>query len=369
MFCYNIHELINIIVHGTGSLSKHLGVQFGSFARGTARRTGQAGKIEIEIGPVTRGNVLLGRRSKDCYQRDHERFIILRGGGALALDGTSRMTEQRRIHVEDQTSTGLVMLVIETLIRMNAIDLKVVLLHAAAVAKRGKAVLIPAWQSSGKTTACLALVNHGYDYLADDRVWVKHDGEVLSYPRYIRLNRSNVHIFSNLLSLRQRLQYILHRGFEDLCIKVKALGNSLILRKLVQSGYFLPDISEPLNKLVPSARIVNSAKLKAFLFLQKSRDPYGSTSKLSAEGISDILGHINFYEWNHELMLHATAHDLLFPECEAWVPEVYAFQDEERIIIRELTENPIRRNLNVPFEQALLPPSVLSEIDGFIDGI
>lgn len=367
MVYYNIHSLICLIVNGRGSLNKNLEVQFASFAVDKSQPTKETEKIEIEVTPIPRGNILLGKLSKDCYQRDHERFIIMRNGAALELDGTKKLIEQRRLRIEGNANIGLVMLVTEALIRLKVIDRKVVLLHAAAVAKRGQAVLLPAWQSSGKTSACLALVKHGFDYLADDRVWVGLGGKVLSYPRYIRLNRSNIHLFSNLLSSRQRLQYLLHCGFENLFLKVKTAGRSQVLKKLVQSGYLLPDIAEPLKTLAPTARVVDSAQLKAFLFLQKSGDPYGRTSKLSAEVMSDYLGRINFYEWNHELMLHATAHDLLFPDSEAWVPEVYAFQNQERIVIRDLTENPIRQGLNVPFEQALFPPSVLSEIDGFID--
>lgn len=52
-------------------------------------------------------------------------------------------------------------------------DLPAQLVHAGAVAKEEKGVLITGPSGSGKSTSCLALLRSGYQYLGDDYVWVE----------------------------------------------------------------------------------------------------------------------------------------------------------------------------------------------------
>lgn len=59
-------------------------------------------------------------------------------------------------------------------------------LHAGCVARDGKAVVFAGHTGSGKTTACLNLAINGFDFLAEDRCFVRAAGgrvAVLGYPR------------------------------------------------------------------------------------------------------------------------------------------------------------------------------------------
>ena len=156
MVRYNLHNFIYLTVKGAGPLFKNLELQFSRCAFDASQILDERENLEIEISPILLGNLLLGKLSKDCYHRDRERFIIMRNGAALELDGMQKIMHQRRLRIEGHSDIGLVMLMIEALIRFKVIGHRVVLLHAAAVAKMGQTILLPAWKSSGKTSACLA---------------------------------------------------------------------------------------------------------------------------------------------------------------------------------------------------------------------
>jgi hypothetical protein len=60
------------------------------------------------------------------------------------------------------------------------------LLHAGAVVKGGRAILLPGKSESGKTTLTLGLMNHGYNYLTDEVSAIHHKTlEVAPFQRPI----------------------------------------------------------------------------------------------------------------------------------------------------------------------------------------
>ena len=59
--------------------------------------------------------------------------------------------------------------------------------HGSAIAKNGKAIVFVGESGSGKTTLSLLLAQKGFQYLGDDRVFIKN-GEVFSYPKPIHLS-------------------------------------------------------------------------------------------------------------------------------------------------------------------------------------
>jgi hypothetical protein len=64
-------------------------------------------------------------------------------------------------------------------------------IHASAVEKDGRAVLIPALSGRGKTTCCLALVRSGYKSLSDDRPFLRErrgDSAVEALPFWDRFD-------------------------------------------------------------------------------------------------------------------------------------------------------------------------------------
>lgn len=72
-------------------------------------------------------------------------------------------------------------------------------LHAAAVARDGLAVVLPATANSGKSTLATALVAAGFDYLSDEAAAIDLDtGEVLAHPKPITLDPGTQALFPGL---------------------------------------------------------------------------------------------------------------------------------------------------------------------------
>jgi hypothetical protein len=81
-------------------------------------------------------------------------------------------------------------------------------LHAAALERNGRAVLIPGDSGRGKTTCCLSLLRAGYRCLSDDHPLVRHNGvgpEVLSFPVKIDVTESSLAFFPELVAAKERL--------------------------------------------------------------------------------------------------------------------------------------------------------------------
>lgn len=61
-------------------------------------------------------------------------------------------------------------------------------LHAAALSRRGRGLLLPAPAKGGKSTLAAALVHEGWTYYSDDLAIIRiRDGKLLSFPRPIDL--------------------------------------------------------------------------------------------------------------------------------------------------------------------------------------
>lgn len=71
----------------------------------------------------------------------------------------------------------------------------VLILHAAAVAKNDRAVILPAPPGSGKSTLCAALVNRGWRLLSDELTIIRLDtGEVSGLARPVNLKNSSIEV-------------------------------------------------------------------------------------------------------------------------------------------------------------------------------
>jgi hypothetical protein len=74
-------------------------------------------------------------------------------------------------------------------------------IHASAVEKEGRGVLIPAQSGGGKTTCCLALLWGGYRSLSDDRPFLRGRAdlvEVLSFPDRFDVTETTISFFPDL---------------------------------------------------------------------------------------------------------------------------------------------------------------------------
>jgi len=66
-------------------------------------------------------------------------------------------------------------------------------LHAGAVERDGRAILLSGSSGSGKTTIALSLLSRGAHYLSDEAVFVSSDGRVRGLPRALALKAGRSH--------------------------------------------------------------------------------------------------------------------------------------------------------------------------------
>lgn len=72
------------------------------------------------------------------------------------------------------------------------------MLHSAVVEKNGKAVLLPAWPGSGKSTLCAALVFRGWRLLSDEFGLIRPGTHaMIPFPRCIPLKNESIAILSD----------------------------------------------------------------------------------------------------------------------------------------------------------------------------
>lgn len=78
-------------------------------------------------------------------------------------------------------------------------------LHAAGLARDGKAILFPGRSGSGKSTLTLQLVRSGYGLLSDDTVLLKSRGDrinAMAFPEEINVNEDAVDFFPELTKVK-----------------------------------------------------------------------------------------------------------------------------------------------------------------------
>ena len=69
------------------------------------------------------------------------------------------------------------------------------MLHSAVVERGGRALLLPAWPGSGKSTLCAALVNRGWRLFSDEFGLVRaEDGKLIPLPRPMPLKNRSIDV-------------------------------------------------------------------------------------------------------------------------------------------------------------------------------
>lgn len=72
------------------------------------------------------------------------------------------------------------------------------LIHASALSSGGSGVLIAGSGHVGKTTLALQLAKRGFAYYGDDLTIIQKEGQILSYPEPIRLEKQHLLLFPEL---------------------------------------------------------------------------------------------------------------------------------------------------------------------------
>ena len=156
------------------------------------------------------------------------------------------------------------------------------LIHAAALAKDGKGVLIPGFTRSGKTTLSIALLRGGFQFLSDDRPFLKKNGEgfeLLAFPEALDVTDQTISFFPELRSSlnpisksdRHKKEFSVDKVYPNTIVNAcrpKILLFPNIVDKEISQIRPLPKI-EAIQKLLPHSLLVFEEKAaeKQFQFL------------------------------------------------------------------------------------------------------
>jgi len=223
--CYNIHDWLKIRISSLSwHLIKALNCQYSYFESEDPLDP----DIDVEIGDFVPD-------LKGCYSLDHKYFI--KKDFIYFEDNDKKLRwkvqieglEQDKIRIKYFTSKRvyvkypwmlfpdliLHLYVLQPLLEMRLFKKRLMVLHAGAVHRNGRAYLIAGRGGAHKTNFVLELMKKGYDYISDDTIIL--DGkEVFSFPHsislfdfiYRYLGREEMNLIEKM-----RLFMFLRRGF------------------------------------------------------------------------------------------------------------------------------------------------------------
>jgi hypothetical protein len=124
--------------------------------------------------------------------------------GMLVLDpqngvGAGWFPDPSSIH-PDILSNFIFLIGLSELVRSRGLYL----IHAAALARDGKGLLIPGFTGSGKTTLSIALLREGFRFLGDDRTFIKKEADglkLLAFPDELDVTEKTLFSFPEMKDL------------------------------------------------------------------------------------------------------------------------------------------------------------------------
>lgn len=143
--------------------------------------------------------------------------------------------------------------------------------HATALAKNGRGVLIPGASGRGKTTCCIALLRAGYRYLSDDHPLIREDPsgiELLCFPEKIDVTCRTIELFPELREARNDLR----QGIQKRYFHVDEFYPQAVIDASRPSVIVIPEINaEPRSRLMdlPKAKALEEMLTHGLLVFDK----------------------------------------------------------------------------------------------------
>ena len=143
------------------------------------------------------------------------------------------------------------------------------LIHAAALARNGKGLLIPGFTGSGKTTLSIALLREGFRFLGDDRTFIKKETDglkLLAFPDELDVTKETISSFPEMKELPQdafklgprKKKFWVERVYPDSIVNI-SVPKILLFPKIVQKEESqLQPLSkaEAVGRLLPHSLLV-----------------------------------------------------------------------------------------------------------------
>jgi len=262
---YNIHNIVTFVIKRTPSLAhkifSHLDMEYDYFKV----KHLDAPDMTVTIGDFTPD-------LKDCYLVDNkyyikDDYIYFKDSYKLAsweAEITGFETGQIVVNIKSNFLGHLFYdgYIIEFLIKFIALQKGYCFLHAAGVAKDGKAVLFPARSGTGKTTLAMALVNDGWDYIGDDLVIVGTEGKKVFKDTFVYCYPTFIHVFDYHLTKTDIYDEHL-TSWQKLQLKLKWLIYKATAGYAKLFSYF------KLNEMFPETKIAKKSKVTRMIPVTK----------------------------------------------------------------------------------------------------
>jgi dolichol-phosphate mannosyltransferase len=182
--------------------------------------------------------------------------------------------------------------VVEPILRWTFAKKGYALVHAASIARDGKAFLITARTDTGKTTTILKLLDQGsFSFLSDDMTLLAPDGRIFSYPKPLTISRHTVHaVKSALLSRRERLALVVQSRLHSRSgrrfgmVLAKSRLPVATINAIVQ--LIIPPPKYHVDRLVPEVEACAEARLAGLFVIEREGQ---TTTSLSATEALDTL--------------------------------------------------------------------------------
>jgi len=137
----------------------------------------------------------------DVYRQDGQLLFDYHRHGFLRLDTGTGVLDGHLVEPIDLHPAVLAsfffMLPLSKLLACRGLHM----IHAAALERNGKGVMIPGMSGSGKTTCCVSLIRAGYRCLSDDKPFLRdHGGRIalLAFPERIDVTERTISFFPEL---------------------------------------------------------------------------------------------------------------------------------------------------------------------------
>lgn len=133
------------------------------------------------------------------------------------------------------------------------------LIHAAALAKEEKGVLIPGFTGSGKTTLSLALLRRGFKFLSDDRPFLRREKggiKILAFPESLDVTEKTISFFPELQTLPADA---FKTGLKKKKFSVESIYPNSILNTCAPRVLLFPNIVDRENSRLESISKVEAA--------------------------------------------------------------------------------------------------------------
>lgn len=173
---YDFHGLFHVWI-GHGRLNETMKRELWMFEGGTGSLD-----LRVEEGGVAVPDMQLSYPwDTISYFFDESCFVIQTPLGRIQVT-------ENLLRAEPETSPQMLLdQLVMNIMRKRTIARGATLVHASAVSKDGVGYLFPAWAHSGKTNVALSFLADGYDFMSDDWSFVADSGEILAYPRWLKI--------------------------------------------------------------------------------------------------------------------------------------------------------------------------------------